>query len=45
MVDGAYIKEMIRMEFEKIINMALGVIVTLFIVGFVTLIMVLHGMQ
>lgn len=33
------------MEIEKIINAALGVIVTLFIIGFVSLIIVLHGMQ
>lgn len=33
------------MEIEKLINIALGVIVTLFIVGFVSLIIVLHGMQ
>lgn len=33
------------MRFEKFINVTLGVVVVLFIVGFVTLIMVLHGMQ
>lgn len=33
------------MEIEKIINIALGVIVTAFIIGFVSLIIVLHGMQ
>ncbi len=33
------------MQFEKLINIALGIIVTVFIVGFVALIMVLHGMQ
>lgn len=32
------------MEIEKIINAALGAIVTLFIIGFVSLIIVLHGM-
>lgn len=33
------------MENEKIINMALGAIIVLFIIGFVSLIVVLHGMQ
>lgn len=33
------------MEIEKIINMALGAIVVLFIIFFVSLIVVLHGMQ
>jgi len=33
------------MEKEKIINFALVGVVTLFIIGFVSLIVVLHGMQ
>lgn len=30
---------------EKFINIGLGVVVTLFVVGFIVLIMVLHGLQ